>query len=31
MGKNAKVAVAEKYNWMVEEKKLFELYGGLIK
>lgn len=29
MGKNGKKAVLEKYNWQVEEKKLFKLYQGL--
>lgn len=31
MGENGKKVVFEKYNWKVEEKKLFELYGVLIK
>jgi glycosyltransferase involved in cell wall biosynthesis len=31
MGKNGKKAVLEKYNWQVEENKLFEVYKGLIK
>jgi hypothetical protein len=29
MGQNGKKAVLEKYNWEVEEKKLFELYENL--
>ena len=29
MGQNGKKAVLEKYNWQVEEKKLFKLYQGL--
>jgi glycosyltransferase involved in cell wall biosynthesis len=31
MGQNGKRAVLEKYNWGVEEKKLFEIYGELMK
>jgi len=31
MGQNGKKAVHEKYNWGVEEKKLFEVYKELIK
>ena len=31
MGQNGKKAVLEKYNWQVEEKKLFEIYKELIK
>ncbi|MEM5557233.1 glycosyltransferase family 4 protein [Aliarcobacter cryaerophilus] len=31
MGQNGKKAVLEKYNWGVEEKKLFEVYKGLIR
>ncbi|TKI69894.1 glycosyltransferase family 4 protein [Sulfurimonas crateris] len=31
MGQNGKKAVIEKYNWSVEEKKLFEVYEELIK
>lgn len=31
MGQNGKKAVVEKYNWQVEEKKLFEIYKELIK
>lgn len=31
MGQNGKKAVLEKYNWQVEEKKLFEVYEELIK
>lgn len=31
MGQNGKNAVLEKYNWDVEEKKLFQVYGELIK
>lgn len=31
MGQNGKKAVLEKYNWDVEEKKLFEIYEGLLK
>lgn len=31
MGKNGQKAVFEKYNWGVEEKKLFEVYEELIK
>jgi glycosyltransferase involved in cell wall biosynthesis len=30
MGKNGRCAVSEKYNWAIEEKKLFELYKGLL-
>jgi glycosyltransferase involved in cell wall biosynthesis len=30
MGQNGKRAVLEKYNWQVEEKKLFEVYEELI-
>ncbi|MBE0492616.1 MAG: glycosyltransferase family 4 protein [Sulfurospirillum sp.] len=30
MGQNGKRAVVEKYNWHVEEKKLFEVYGNLL-
>ena len=30
MGKNGKKAVIEKYNWQVEENKLFEVYERLI-
>ena len=29
MGQNGKKAVLEKYNWGIEEKKLFSLYGSL--
>ena len=31
MGQNGKKAVLEKYNWGVEEKKLFEVYDRLFK
>ena len=31
MGQNGKKAVLEKYNWDVEEKKLFDVYEELIK
>lgn len=31
MGQNGKKAVSEKYNWQVEEKKLFEVYEELVK
>ena len=31
MGQNGKKAVLEKYNWQVEEKKLFKIYRELIK
>lgn len=31
MGQNGKKAVLEKYNWQVEEKKMFEVYNGLIQ
>ena len=31
MGQNGKKAVLEKYNWQVEEKKLFETYEELLK
>ncbi|KLD97775.1 glycosyltransferase [Aliarcobacter butzleri] len=31
MGQNGKKAVIEKYNWGVEEKKLFEIYEALVK
>lgn len=30
MGQNGKKAVLEKYNWGVEEEKLFEVYEGLV-
>jgi len=30
MGKNGKKAVLERYNWGIEEKKLFEIYEGLV-
>lgn len=30
MGQNGKKAVLEKYNWGVEEEKLFEVYKDLI-
>jgi glycosyltransferase involved in cell wall biosynthesis len=30
MGQNGKRAVLEKYNWQVEEKKLFEVYAKVI-
>lgn len=29
MGKNGRLAVKEKYNWSIEEQKLFRLYGSL--
>lgn len=31
MGENGRSAVLEKYNWAVEEKKLFQLYEDLLK
>lgn len=31
MGKNGKKAVEEKYNWKIEEKKLYKIYEGLLK
>ena len=31
MGQNGKKAVMEKFNWSVEERKLFEVYGELVK
>lgn len=31
MGQNGRKAVMEKFNWSVEERKLFEVYGELIK
>jgi glycosyltransferase involved in cell wall biosynthesis len=31
MGQNGKKAILEKYNWQVEEKKLFEIYQELTK
>ena len=31
MGQNGKKSVLEKYNWRVEEKKMFEVYNGLIE
>jgi glycosyltransferase involved in cell wall biosynthesis len=31
MGENGRRAVLEKYNWAVEEKKLFQLYDDLLK
>lgn len=31
MGKNGKKAVEEKYNWNVEEEKLYAIYEGLLK
>lgn len=31
MGQNGKKAVLEKYNWGIEEKKLFEVYEELVK
>ena len=31
MGQNGKKAVLEKYNWQVEEKKLFEIYKEIVK
>ena len=30
MGQNGKKAVIEKYNWGVEENKLFEVYDNII-
>ena len=30
MGENGRIAVMEKYNWAIEEKKLFKLYGDLL-
>jgi len=30
MGKNGRLAVEEKYNWAIEEKKLFKLYDELL-
>jgi glycosyltransferase involved in cell wall biosynthesis len=29
MGRNGRKAVEEKYNWVIEEKKLLDLYAGL--
>ena len=31
MGKNGRLAVEKKYNWMVEEKKLLKIYKELLK
>ena len=31
IGQNGKKSVLEKYNWQVEEKKMFEVYNGLIQ
>ena len=31
MGKNGKKAVADKYNWLIEEQKLLELYSEIHK
>ena len=31
MGKNGRKAVEEKYNWDIEERKLFAVYEGLLK
>ena len=31
MGENGIKAVTQKFNWASEEKKLFKLYGSLIK
>ena len=31
MGENGKHAVHERYNWHIEEKKLIDLYNGLVK
>jgi glycosyltransferase involved in cell wall biosynthesis len=30
MGKNGRIAVEEKYNWEIEERKLFQLYQKLL-
>ena len=30
MGENGKIAIEEKYNWSIEEKKLFEIYSELV-
>lgn len=30
MGENGRIAVMEKYNWAIEEKKLFKLYDDLL-
>jgi glycosyltransferase involved in cell wall biosynthesis len=30
MGKNGRVAIEEKYNWVIEEKKLLKIYKGLL-
>lgn len=30
MGKNGRLAVEEKYNWRIEEQKIFKLYQGLL-
>ena len=30
MGENGRIAVNEKYNWAIEEKKLFKLYDDLL-
>jgi glycosyltransferase involved in cell wall biosynthesis len=31
MGRNGRLAVEEKYNWSIEEQKMFKLYEGLLK
>jgi len=31
MGENGKKAVENKYNWKIEEKKLLNLYKGILK
>lgn len=31
MGENGKRAILEKYNWQIEEQKLFNIYEGLLK
>jgi len=31
MGENGKKAILEKYNWSIEEKKLFRVYNKLLK
>ena len=30
MGKNGRLAVEEKYNWVIEEQKLLQIYGDLL-
>jgi len=31
MGENGKKTILEKYNWSIEEKKLFRAYNELLK